>query len=272
MERYISFYTIKPFWTGEKPDIDSLILDPDCFTKAFSERTIEYENDSLYLAFCKDGLIMTKIKELESRRDSFTNMKREKEPIPPEIQFTSEYLNYLNAIQVILSSSLLKVDKFAYFNNSSIRSGEAFAMSFENGEFKSSGIPDNITGSFYHGRYLSEYSPRYPILVDKRIVSRCAIREEVFKKCYDDLTLVLDDTEAIQMLSQLNSALSEYHNLNFRQSLIQSWFVIEYYINKIWIKFLLSKQSVIEGDKNRIDGIRRDFLIGGEKKVVKYHN
>lgn len=64
------------------------------------------------------------------------------------------------------------------------------------------------------------------------------------------------------MLSQVNSALSEYHNLNFRQSLVQSWFVIEYYINKKWIKFLYSKQSKIEEDKSRIDSTRRDFLTG----------
>ncbi|WP_306740053.1 hypothetical protein [Marinifilum sp. D714] len=262
METYICFYTTKPFWTGEKPDIESLISNADAFTKSLSEKTIEYENDSIYLAFCKDGLVMTRIKELESRRDEFKAQNGKEEPIPPAIQFTSEYLNYLNAIQVILSSSLLKVDNFAYFKNSSIRSGEAFTMSFKDGKFNSSGVPDNLTESFYSGRYLSQYNRNYPIQIDKRITFRRAIKEEVFRTCYDDLNLIIDDTEAIQMLSQVNSALSEYHNLNFRQSLVQSWFVIEYYINKKWIEFLYSKQAKIDTDKNRIDSTRRDFLTG----------
>jgi len=262
MEKLICFYTIRPFWTGDKPDIDTLITNPDAFKIAFSERTIEFENDSLYLAFCKDGLIMTKIKELESRRESFKTKERNDGSIPPEIQFTSEYLNYLNAIQIILSSSLLKVNNFAYFKNSIIRSGEAFTIEFEDGKFNSSGIPENLTESFYKGRYISQYNSNYPIQLDTRINFRRCIEPEVFQKCYDDLNLIIGDVEAIQMLSQVNSALSEYHNLNFRQSLVQVWFVIEYYINKKWIEFLQTKQSAINGDKKRIDRTRREFLTG----------
>lgn len=167
IEKYICFYTTKPFWTGERPDIEFLVSNPDSFTESLSEKTIEYDNDSIYLAFCKDGLIMTKIKELELRRKDFKAKEFKDEPIPPEIQFTSEYLNYLNAIQVILSSSLLKVDNFAYFKNSIIRSGEAFTMSLKDGKFNSSGVPDNLTEAFYNGRYLSQYNTNYPIQIDK---------------------------------------------------------------------------------------------------------
>jgi hypothetical protein len=262
MENYICFYTIKPFWTGEKPNIETIISDSDLFTETLSERTIEFENDNIYLAFCKDGLIMTKVKELESRREKFNNKDRKHDSIPPEIQFTAEYLNYLNAIQVILSSSLLKLKNFDYFKNSIIRSGEAFTMSFEDGKFKSSGVPDNLTGSFYSGRYISQYNRNYPIQIDQRISFRQVIENDVFQKCFDDLNLIIESPEAIQMLSQVNSALSEYHNLNFRQALVQAWFVIEYYINKKWIEYLYSKQTKIHTDKNRIDSIRREFLTG----------
>lgn len=262
MENYICFYTIKPFWTGEKPDIDSLISDSDLFTKTLSERTIEFENDNIYLAFCKDGLIMTRLKDLESRREEYLKMDRQNEPIPREIQFTSEYLNYLNAIQVILSSSLLKISNFDYFKNSIIRSGEAFMMNFKDGKFDSSGMPDNLTESFYSGRYISQYNTNYPIKIDRRIVFRRSIVPDVFKVCFDDLNLIVENPEAIQMLSQVNSALSEYQNLNFRQALVQAWFAIEYFINKKWIEFLQSKQKKIDIKTNRIDSPRRDFLIG----------
>jgi hypothetical protein len=262
MENFICFYTTKPFWTVDNPDIESLIKTPDLFTESLSERTIVYEDENYYLAFCKDGLIMTVIKELEARRESFKEKDRAKEPIPPEIQFTAEYLNYLNSIQVILSSSLLKKANFNYFKNSVIRSGEAFTMSFEDEKFKSSGVPDNSTEIFYNGRYISQYNPNYPIVIDKRITFRHVIKQDVFDQCIQDLSLVVGNKEAIQMLSQVNSALSEYHNLNFRQSLVQAWFVIEYYVNKKWIEFLYSKQSDLEEGKKRIDSTRRDFLTG----------
>lgn len=262
MDNYICFYTIKPFWTGEKPDIKTLMLAPEQFTQTLSARTLEFENDNIYLAFCKDGLIMIKVKELESRREEFKNLDKTNEPIPPEIQFTSEYLNYINAIQVILCSSLLKIKNFAYFKNSTIRSGEAFTMSFENGIFKSSGIPDNLTEAFYSGRYLLQYNSNYPIEIDRRITLRQSIETEVFKNCFDDINLIINNKEAIQMLSQVSTALSEYNNLNFRQALVQAWFVIEYYVNKKWIEYLQSKQKKINESTKRIDRKRSDFLIG----------
>ena len=261
MENYICFYTVRPFWTGQIPDIKSLKLNSDLFTKTLSEKTIEFDNEHIYLAFCKDGLIMMKIKDLESRREEFNKLDKSKEPIPPGIQFTSEYLNYINAIQVILSSALLKVKNFAYFKNSTIRSGEAFTMSFKNGVFESSGIPNNLTEDYYSGRYVSQYNPNYPIEIDRRFIHRQSIETEVFNVCFSDLNLIINNKEAIQMLSQMNTALSEYNNLNFRQALVQAWFIIEYYINKKWIEYLHSKQKEINSTK-RIDSTRRDFLIG----------
>jgi hypothetical protein len=48
MDNYTCFYTSKPFWTGEIPDIASIKLNPDLFTKTLSEKTIKFENEYIY--------------------------------------------------------------------------------------------------------------------------------------------------------------------------------------------------------------------------------
>lgn len=199
-------------------------------------------------------------KELESKRKKF-KIKDEVDVIPSDLEFTSEYLSYLNAIQLIFSSALLKVRNFSFFTNFIIKFGDAFTMKFEDDRLKTDTIPQNSTFSYFIGRDITQYKGN-PIHNDHRILFRQSIPLNVFQKCFQDISLVIHNGEAIQMLSIINSALSEYQNLNFRQALIQAWFVIEYYINKKWVDYLYSKQIKINENKNRIDSKRRDFLTG----------
>jgi len=245
--------------------IDKIKLNDKLFTATLSDRTLEFENENIYLAFCKDGLIMTQIKNLESQREEIKNIGKKIDPIALDIRFTSEYLNYLNTIQMILYSSMLKVKNLDYFKNITIRSGEAFTMRFKDGKYISGGVTIDRP-NYFLGRYLTQYLSNYPIHLDLRISRRQAIQNNVFQKCFADLKLVIDNPEAIQMLSLVNSALSEYKNLNFRQSLIQSWYVIEYYINKKWIRYLLSKDP--KNSTNRITKKRSEFLTGIASSIM----
>lgn len=264
MEYFVCFYTTRPFWTDAKPNIENIKGDQIGFRQTLSERTIEFDNENFYLAFCRDGLIMTQIKHLESKRDEYKNRVNKGESIPSEVQFSAEYLKYLNTLQLILSSSIIKTDNYDYFKNSVIRSGEAFTIFYEDGNFKGSGVPDGITAHYYHGRNLNQYLSDLPISLDQRITVRPEIKLEIFQKCYDDFNQIINNHEAIQILSQLNSAVSEYKNLNFRQALILAWFNIEYFLNKKWIELLESKQFIIDEKRKRINKTRREFLTGQE--------
>lgn len=232
--RYICFYPITPFWVGGIPDIEAISSDENLFTETLSEKTFIFENGAIYLAFCKDGMIMVRIQDLENKR---RNIEEHSLDIIP---FTAEYLNYLNAIQVLLASVLLKGyihdDNTTYwyssFKNSIIRSGEAFLMNFENGISRSSGIPTNTTSTLFMGRHLSQYLSSYPISFDQRFFLRRSIPEKIIRQCFDDIEKILNNSEAIKILSHINSAVSEYESLNFRQALMLAWFAIEYYIDK----------------------------------------
>ncbi len=248
-ENLICFYTTTPFWTGVRPDITSIKNN----NKVLSEKSVEFENDNLFLSFCKDGLIMTKIKRLESRREEFK--ETQSFPFGADIQFISDYLKYLNSIQILLSSALLKVEKTKFFKNAIITSDDIILITFKEGQGISSGLMP-----LYSSRpFLKE---RYTIPIGNSIPYRQSVHENVIKECFEDMNLIIDNFDVIQLLNDVNGALSEYQNLNFRQALVQSWFIIEYFLNKKWIDFLQSKQAEREDGKYRIDKTRREYLTG----------
>lgn len=272
MDRYICFYTNRPFWAGEQPDIAKIILSGKLFTDTLSKRVFEYEDDSLYLAFCKNGLVMTKIKMLEAKRQEIVNtgLKNE-EFIVKDYQLISEYLDYLNAIQLVIISSILEEDKIDLKN--CILGPEEVIITTTNEDVGDSGASFdslyNATSYFYRGRYISQYDITLPISIDLRISTRIEVSGKAFNRCVEILKLIINEYETIKILSIINSAISEYKLLNFKQSFIQAWFVIEYYIHKKWIDYLESKQS--QG-KNRISSKRKEILIGSRNSSAMITN
>jgi len=82
--------------------------------------------------------------------------------------------------------------------------------------------------------------------------------ENTFNLCVDDLSKIIDDYEKVLILSHVSHAVHELKIMNFRQSLIQSWFVIEYFIN---IKCELYLKS------DTIRGLEKKLLINRRTSV-----
>ncbi|MCR3760406.1 hypothetical protein KYB31_15620 [Clostridium felsineum] len=274
MDNYVCFYTITPFWAGEAPNKDDLeykanvIYNSNMFTETLSKIEFMYENDEIYFAVCKDGLIMTKLKKLDSRREDIIKQDH----LAGSIRFMKTYLKYLNSIQLILSSAVLKKESHICLKNFIIRTGEAFGFSIGS-EGIGSGVPTGSTSQYLNGRYSCYYRHDIPINMDNRILMRKSIKEEVFKVCFKDINIVIKNIEAIQILNQFNSALSEYKNLNFIQSIIQSWCIIENYINKLFYEYLLridiSAKRKIEEKNNtafkKIEFLKNNQIIINDK-------
>ncbi|MFI5141562.1 MAG: hypothetical protein ACHQII_04315, partial [Bacteroidia bacterium] len=205
MENYFCFYTSQPFWTCEKPDIASLNLNSSAFEAALSERTLEYTDGKTRLVFCKDGLIMTQIEMVEKKMDYFKQLVEEKEPVPPGIQYMALYLDYLNAIQILLASSTIKIMNLSYFNYEHIFSGQAFDMTFDNGKPSNSGVPEGTTEQYFMGRFYSNYVSHRELKFDKRIFLRREISKDVFDSLWEDFKVACSNEESIRMLSLINS-------------------------------------------------------------------
>jgi hypothetical protein len=261
-ERYISFYTLNPFWTIEKPDIEIIKKDPKQFEEEFSKVVVSYSDENFKIEICRDGLIHLQIIRLENERNIIESEDKKKQSDTRIPDFNAEYLAYLNAFQLLLASATLKVQNFNYFDNVSLSSNDVIRTTKKNGKLDGAGLPVfDITRSYYLGRYLSQYNPNYPIEIDQRIAQRHTIVKGVFDKSIDDFKKIFLDNDLVFILSQLNSSLSEFKKLSFRQSLILSWFSIEYFLNKKWINYLFEKKESNK-EKQVFNGTRRDFLIG----------
>lgn len=238
---YVAFYTTRPFWVGKMPDIEQISKSETTFREALSEVVEEYENDDIYLGFCKDGMIMTR----------FHSIENDPQLADDYFKRTSSYLKLLNTIQLLLDTALLKTENLSYFKVSVIRPGEAFRINFKGSKFSSSGVPNNITSTFYSGRFLTDY--RRPIQIDSRIARRHEIKSEVFELCFENLKSAIKNKETVDILSQINTAVSEFNSINFAQSLIQSWFCIEYFMFRKWVRYL---------------SVNKDNLNSASKKIL----
>jgi hypothetical protein len=61
MEKFVGFYTSKPFWMGEKPDLSkfgALNYDIPGFYKLLSAVIFKFEKNEYKVQICKDGMIM----------------------------------------------------------------------------------------------------------------------------------------------------------------------------------------------------------------------
>ena len=269
MERYIGFYASRPFWSGAKPDFNSInINDSDKFTEIMSEDVFIHETENYKLKLCRDGLILFRLEEIATLLDEYYNNSPKKPlDIGLEIGYLSKYLNYLNCIYLLLESSVLKISKISYFELSEITNRDAFSYSFDNGKFSSCSISDqSYNEKFQQGRFLNCYEIctdltfEQNLSFDSRMFFRSLIiDEETFNHFTSILDSIINDYNNVKILSDLAKGIHEYKIGNYSTSMVLSWFLIEFYLNDIWIKFLDSVNSD-EGETKRINSSRMKYL------------
>lgn len=256
IEKYLGFYTKEPFWACTKPNIFAIKDNANSFTEELSKVMLRSINKDFDLRICQDGLIIIQIKKLEKLREELKNKKEY------TLEFNSEYLSYLNTFQFLLASETYYSQKFNYFRNKSLSTNDILRISGDKNHIMGIGwFEHNSINQLLLGRFLENYSTNKSIEKDFRIVSRGEINKPVLQKCISNFKKLFQDQDSFYLFSQINSAFSEFNNLNFRQTLILAWFCIEYFLNKDWILFL-SKKKDSNKKIERIPRKRRDVLLG----------
>lgn len=248
MEEYICFYPSELFWVESEPDFDYLESHYYLYFETMSECIFTFENDEFYIALCRDGLIMLQFKVEPLKKDN-----NEESDI---IYHRTKYLNIVNSIQLLLYSAFLKNDHLS-FENTVIQKNEYFKVNILDGKIKESGAPQRLSSNYKNSRHNFN-----DLKYDLRLTNRIKIKEKNFITLVNDIKLIIANSEAIQILNNVNNAISFTNNLNFRQALIEAWFIIEYFLKKKWMKYLLDKQIVYEDKTKRINNDRMTDLIG----------
>lgn len=264
MEKYVGFYTSKPFWMGGKPDLSKFgshyYIIPEFFN-IMSEIVYEFKKEDYGVSICKDGMIMLS------------------KNIPEEVELEEKWKNYLeilNAIYLLFESSFLKQQRTAYFEVSEITNKDAFGITFENGQMKSQSVPAfSYAEKYVMGRFLSQYdvSDKTWFYFDKRLSDRF----EVDEKIKDELDVVLDvlfkseNKMSIKILSDLTKSISEYKILNYDTALVLAWFIIEKYINLLWEDFLASDNENIYAERVKAFKDNRTYTVAIKLDVLQFN-
>lgn len=266
MERFIGFYASKPFWAGEKVNVDDIENIKCHFTESMSHEVFVYDTEEYILKICKDGMFLFQIKEIAKQLNE--EMKSDTSPDTEHtIKQWSTYLDHLNCIYLLFESSVLKKLKLAYFEISEISNKDAFGVRFENSKFSGCSISElSFAYKFQMGRFLSDYrgdiSLTLALKSDPRILPRIEIPKIVFDTLHSDFSIIYKNHKNVKMLSEITKSLGEYKIVNYSTALILSWFVIESYLFAYWNKLLDSKNITHDDGSKRISSERREYLLG----------
>jgi len=250
---YTCFYTNKPFWAIERPDLDAPEFSSE-FTKKMSEIVFARDIEGISLRIARDGLIELRDQCLEERAQSRNKKFQEL------AQMWSEYLQLANSVFLMLDMAAVAAQNFALFDFQEVTRKDAFRMSYENGKFSSSGVSiESVSGSYQMGRFLSNYQPGLPLSHDPRISFRQVVREKTLSLLSEYISQSLKVHGLLEKLYSLAKSLSEYKVGNYKVCIVLCWFVIEEILNEKYKDFLKNKNCQV-GKKKRINSKRKSLL------------
>lgn len=182
-ENYVCFYTTNPFWAGETPDLAGVhggVSDAgSCrLPTIMSAEVFTYTTEAYTIKVCKDGLLMVQITHLEQQLQEPAAAPRDADA---ELRRYATYLEYLNALQLLLDSAVLEELRFDYLKTALLRQNEVFGMTLTDGTFVGSGVPHGQAVWYYLGRYSANYPVGVPLAIDPRV----AVRQELPRPVFD---------------------------------------------------------------------------------------
>ncbi len=135
---------------------------------------------------------------------------------------------------------------------------------FENGERRCEGSVGSYTAEradLQRSRHAWNYDPRKRIEDDDRMRRR-VVPQSVFDSMASSFAGIVTEDHRVWLLAQVMAALDSYNAMSWSASLVQGWFVIEVFLNELWVEYLSENVGTPNDVGLRIDGKRRDFLTG----------
>lgn len=275
-ESYYCFYPTNPMWVGPCPDFARFRKGGISLAEFMGEQVIRDQSDGFSVVFCKDGMCMLRIDALENemwavrkKEGSGGVSEDEKRRLSERwLSLHRQYLHYLNAMQILLDSAVLQVNRYAFLHSAALRLGDVFPIVID--KTRLCPVVDYSGCAGFHatrndlhkGRWPENYDQTVPIEEDERITRRREVPEEVFQQARDQFEKAFRHNHGIDILSQILVAVDNYNVANYSVALVQGWFLIELFLNMCWVDFLAEQQVSSPGDGPRINAERRKILTG----------
>jgi hypothetical protein len=235
---FTCFYPSRPFWAVSPVNFKVNQSIPYWFTEQMSEQVYAKTDEIGEVRVCRDGCILVQINRLEE----FVKTPPPFLPIKETVNLWSKYLNYLNALYLLIDSATVLLEKISYFNLHEITFRDAFRASYEDNKFSGmNGVTESYARIFQNGRFISNYSTSVPITFDPFILQRITVSRDTLDLACTNFMELSKNEEFVIKVASLAKSLAAYKVGNYQISILLSWFVIESLLGAKWRQLLKTK-------------------------------
>lgn len=284
-ETYLGFYLPQAVWVGDPIDLSTFANIREA-ARQIDQITYSRSCQNLKLKAYRDGLFMLHIPQMEEHRPASQPAE-----IDEAISWWNRYLEYANTFFLILDSSLIRHERFAYLELGEISKHDIWAATYEGEVLKGmghAGHTQTAASFLYSRRHLVQ---QFGDDFDSMLEFQCpasdipanhyrgkieglffltipwrgihTLSTEVLNATvsqFDDI--LATDHSAVPLLAELAKAIAQYKIGDFEVALSLSWFVIEKLLSAEWERFLCDKNADLQGGAKRINSDRRQRLNG----------
>lgn len=264
--RAVGFYLVEGFWAEAKPDYSMFNsqywLTPG-FNKLMEEVVISLKDGKRKVEIHRDGLISYSEPELDNYP----------EPVLGEtFQRIEKYTEILNALAIVLTSTITSKLKIKYHTNFELTHHDMFGMMYEGGTFKGMGLPQkSIAGNQINKRFLSNVPANYVGDLDhyidfppRPIISKEILNEVI--KLFFKLTKVKDNT---RLLARANKAAAEYAGTSFSDCVLIAWLPVEIYLYERLKKYM-DRSGSARFNSKRKQILTKDYTVSQIIELLEF--
>lgn len=259
-EVLICFYTTKPFWACEVPSriADHLqqchSIPPEMeaeWTRTLFENVVELNTTRFDLKIARDGLIQIAVHDL---LDKLGTAERNND-MAAVSNLRATYVSYLNAFQLLLDSAVNEIQLSDMISVEPLRQSDVFPIYYQEGRFAGGGMAAGAGGNNFLLRFPRTISALHMLMYGKKEL----IKRETLDCAIEQFRLACESPDAIILLNYLSAAFGNYANYAFGPALVNTWHILEYFVDATWNDYVASAGSKIE---SLLTHDRRAFLSG----------
>jgi len=266
--RFVGFYTWPKFWAGAKLLPDEKIRP---FLQSYmSKNSLSYKNEIYTLKISRDGMFIFRLEKLAQDIE-----KRLSENVyKPDLDLTSQYLSYINAILILFGSVLLETGSDYPLELQEITNKDIFLVLIKDDEWQGGSAPFNTLAGYHQMERFPQFLlPGIPLTHQSVFAGRkYVVKKPVIELLVKYINGVIKNDELISLLSQFTKSIYEFGLANYDTSLVLSWFIIERIVQEKWERWIHSSNTSNPDGTKRINNDRFKTLTGRDYPISVVSN
>jgi len=266
--RFVGFYTWPKFWAGATLHPDENIR--PYLQTIMSKNSLSFTTKIYTLKISRDGMFIFRLEKLAQEIEK----RRSEQDYKPDLELTSHYLSYINAILILFGSVLLETGSDYPLQLQEITNKDIFLVLIEDDEWQGGSAPFNTLAGYHQMERFPQFLlPGIPLSHQSVFAGRKhVVKKSVIELLVKYLNGVIKNDELISLLSQFTKSIYEFSLANYDTSLVLSWFIIERIVQEKWERWINSSNSTYPDGTKRINKDRFETLTGRDYPISVVSN